>query len=222
MSKVEEILGADAADAAPASVQDDSQRASAPARARLRRSRRMGLSDRPTARARPACSRCSTTAVSAAPATCRFCRSIRASSIPPARRSRKNPDLLRSREHREAGDRRRLQRRRLDARRARRGRAQVRAQDSVPAQVQPQRVPLVSEQLRSDPLRQHPAGVRHGRDGRRRDDLFRLGGVEAPAAGSDARCSSRRTSSACSRCCGATCATPRSRRRTPTITSPPT
>ena len=47
------------------------------------------------------------------------------------------------------------------------------------AEAQPQRVPLVSERVRPDPVRQRQAGVRHGRAGRRRDDLLRVGGVEA-------------------------------------------
>ena len=93
--------------------------------------------------------------------------------LDPARRSghralrrrelRAQSDLLRPRKHREAGHRRRVQRRRLDAWRARLGRAQVRAQDPVPRQAQSQRVPDVSEQLRPDHVRQRQAGVRHGR-----------------------------------------------------------
>ena len=63
------------------------------------------------------------------------------------------PDVLRSREHREAGDRRRLQRRRVNAWRARIGRAEIRAQDSVPVEAEPQRVSLVSERVRSDQVR---------------------------------------------------------------------
>ena len=78
------------------------------------------------------------------------------------------------------------------------------------------------ERVRPDPLREREAGVRHGGDGRRRDDLLRVRGVEAAAPGSGGRCSSRRTSWGCSPCSGATCATRRSRRRRPTITSPPT
>ena len=50
-----------------------------------------------------------------------------------------NPQLLRSREHRQARRRGRLQRGRLDLRRARHGRAQVRAQDPLHRQAQPQR-----------------------------------------------------------------------------------
>ena len=58
-----------------------------------------------------------------------------------------------------------LQRGGVDARRAGIGRAEVRAQDSVPAEAQPQRVPLVSERVRSDQVRERAAGVRHGRAG---------------------------------------------------------
>ena len=92
--------------------------------------------------------------------------------------------VLRSRKHRQARRRGRLQRRGLDPGRARCGGAPLRAPDSVHPQVQPQRVHLLPELLRSDPLRQREAGVRHGRARRRGDDLFRLGGVEATAAGS--------------------------------------
>ena len=55
------------------------------------------------------------------------------------RELRQEPGLLRRREHRAAGDRRRLQCRGFDLRRARRRRAQIRAQDSVPGEDQPQR-----------------------------------------------------------------------------------
>ena len=93
---------------------------------------------------------------------------------------REEPAVLRPREHREARDRRRLQRGGLHARRARRVLAQVRAQDSVPAQVQPQRVPHLPQQVRPDLLRQHQAGEGHGRGGGGRDDLLRLGRVGPP------------------------------------------
>ena len=108
---------------------------------------------------------------------------------------RAQPRVLRSREHRQAGDRGRLQRGGVDAGRARLGVAEVRAQDSVHREAQSQRVPLLPELVRSDPLRQREAGLRHGGDGRRRDDLLRVRGVEAADSGSHARCSSRRTSS---------------------------
>ena len=41
----------------------------------------------------------------------------------------------------------------------------IRAQDSVPAEAEPQRVSLVSERLRSDQVREREAGVRDGRAG---------------------------------------------------------
>ena len=63
------------------------------------------------------------------------------------------PDLLRPREHREARHRGRLQRRGLDLRRARRRGAQVRAQDPVHREDQPQRVPDLPEQVRPDHVR---------------------------------------------------------------------
>ena len=90
-----------------------------------------------------------------------------------------NPMYFDPGKHRQAGHRRRLQRRGVDARRARIGGAEIRAQDSVPHEVQPQRVPLVSEHVRPDQVRQRQAGVRHGREGGGRDDLFRLGRIEA-------------------------------------------
>ena len=62
----------------------------------------------------------STTAAWAAPATCRSCRSTRASSTRPRRRS-PEPEVLRPGEHRRAGHRGRLQRGRHHVRRARRG-----------------------------------------------------------------------------------------------------
>ena len=86
----------------------------------------------------------------------------------------KNPDYFDPREHRQAGDRRRLQRRGVDLRRAGLGGAQVRAQDSVHRQDQPQRAADLSESCRPDHVRHREAGLRHGRGGRRRDDLFRL------------------------------------------------
>ncbi len=97
---------------------------------------------------------------------------------------RAQPGLLRSREHREAGAGGRLQRRCVDAGGARIDRAQVRAPDSVPREAQSQRVSFLSELVRPDPLCERQAGVRHGRHGRRRDHLFRVGGVEAAAPGS--------------------------------------
>ncbi len=92
----------------------------------------------------------------------------------------KNPALLRPREHREARDRGRLQRGRLDARRPRRRRAPVRAQDPVPPQVQPQRVPDLPEQVRPDLLRLRQAGEGHGCRRGGGHDLLRLRPVRPP------------------------------------------
>ena len=156
---------------------------------------------------------CSRTAAWAAPATSRSCRSTRASSIG-GRVVRQEPRLLRPGEHRQARDRGRLQRRRLDARRAGRGLAQVRAPDPVHAQAQPQRVPELPERVRPDHVRQVKQARDMGAVGRRRDDLLRLGGVEAADRRGLAGVRSTRTSSAWRRCCGATCATPPSRPRT--------
>ena len=125
---------------------------------------------------------------------------------------REESAVLRPREHRQARDRRRLQRGGLDARRARRVLAQVRAQDSVPAQVQPQRVPHLSQQVRPDLLRQHQAGEGPGRGGGGRDDLLRLARVRPPDRRGERRPSRPRTRWAWPRCCGAICATRRSRR----------
>ncbi len=88
-------------------------------------------------------------------------------------------------------------------------RPQVRPQDPVPRQDQPQRAPDLSQQVRPGPLRHRQGGLRHGRRGRRRDDLLRLR-AEPPARSSrSARPSRRRTSWAWRRSSGATCATAR-------------
>jgi class I fructose-bisphosphate aldolase len=79
---------------------------------------------------------------------------------------RAQPDLLRSREHRRARHRGRLQRRGLDPGRAGRRVAQVRPQDPLHGQAQPQRDADLPEHLRPDPVRQRRPGLRHGR-GRR-------------------------------------------------------
>ena len=52
--------------------------------------------------------------------------------------------------------------------------AQVRAQDPVHREDQPQRVADLPEQVRPDHVRHGRAGVRHGRGRRRRHDLLRL------------------------------------------------
>ncbi len=88
-------------------------------------------------------------------------------------------------------------------------RAQVRAQDPVPAEVQPQRVPDLPEQVRPDHVRQHRAGARHGRRRRRRDDLLRFAGIEPADRRGQPGVRAWRTSWAWPRCCGATCATRR-------------
>ena len=53
----------------------------------------------------------------------------------------------------------------------------------VPAEAQPQRVPVVPERVRPDHVRLGAPGARAGRGGGRRDDLLRLGGVEAADPG---------------------------------------
>ena len=138
---------------------------------------------------------------------------------------RQEPRLLRPRGHHQARDRGRLQRRRLDARRARGVLAQVRAPHPVHRQAQPQRVPQLSERLRPDHVRAGQAGARDGRRGRRRDDLLRLGRVEAADRRGLAGLRDRARARASPRSSGATCATrPSTARRTagPTTTPPPT
>ena len=79
----------------------------------------------------------------------------------------------------QARDRGRLQRRGLDLRRAGRGGAQVRPQDPLHREGQPQRVPHLPEQVRPDHVRQREAGRGHGRGRGGRDHLLRLAGVGA-------------------------------------------
>ena len=126
------------------------QSRAAPAGARLRRPR---SSRRATARRRccATSSACSTTAgsagtgyVSILPVDQGIEHSAGASFAP-------NPIYFDPREHRQARDRGRLQRRRVDVRRARRRSSpQVRAQDPVHREDQPQRAADLSEQVRPD------------------------------------------------------------------------
>ena len=90
---------------------------------------------------------------------------------------RQEPDLLRSREHREAGDGGRVQCGGEHARRARLGRAQVCPPHSLHGQVQSQRVPHLSQQVRPDRVREHEAGAGHGMRGGGCHDLLRVGRV---------------------------------------------
>ena len=62
--------------------------------------------------------------------------------------------------------------------------AQVRPQDPVHGEDQPQRVPELPEQVRPGDVRQRRAGLRARRGRRRRDDLLRVRRVDAAAAGS--------------------------------------
>ena len=124
---------------------------------------------------------------------------------------RQEPGLLRPREHREAGDGGRLQRGGVDAGRAGRLLAPVRAQDPVHGQVQPQRVPDLPEQVRPDLLRQHQAGADMGAAAVGATIYF-----GSPESGRQivevSKAFRPRTRWAWPRCCGATCATRRSRR----------
>ncbi len=88
----------------------------------------------------------------------------------------KNPEYFDPGNIVQAGDRGRVQRRRLDVRRARRRRPQVRAQDPVHREDQPQRIAHLPEQVRPDHVRHRRAGRRHGRGRGGRDDLLRVGG----------------------------------------------
>ena len=99
---------------------------------------------------------------------------------------RSESGLFRSGEYREAGCRGRLQRRGFDLRRAGRRGAQIRAQDSVHRETQPQRTALLPQFLRSGDVRHRARRLEHGRRRRRRHDLFRLGG-EPPPVGRDRR-----------------------------------
>ncbi len=159
-----------------------------------------------------------------APATCRSCRSTRASSTPAARPSRRIRTYFDPENIVEAGDRGRLQRRRVDARRARRGRAQVRAQDPVHPQVQPQRAAHLPQQATTRfPSRSVEQAFEMGAVGGRRDDLLRLGRVAAGRFRRSAEAfQARPRAGHGDASSGATCATPPSRRTASTTTPPPT
>ncbi len=96
---------------------------------------------------------------------------------------RAEPGDVRSRRHPHARHRRRLQRRRQHLRRAGHDGPQVRAQDPLHREDQPQRALQLSEHLRPGALRQHPPVLRHGSGRRGRHDLLGLGGIAPPAAG---------------------------------------
>ena len=154
--------------------------------------------------------RCSTTAAWRAPGTEHppgrpGDRALRGASFAP------EPDLLRPERDRRAGDRGRLQRGRLDLRRARRGQPQVRAPDPVHRQAQPQRAADLPQQVRPGPVRERAARLGDGRasaSARRSTSAVRSRRARFRRS---ARPSRTRTSSACSRCSGATCATRPSR-----------
>ena len=109
-----------------------------------------------------------------APATCRSCRSTRASSTRPGRRSRRTPPTSIPRTSSGSPSRAAATRVASHVRRAGHRRPQVRPQDPVHRQDQPQRTPDLSQQVRPDHVRHGRRGLRHGRGGRRRDDLLRL------------------------------------------------
>ena len=142
-----------------------------------------------------ACSRCSTPAgwrdtgyVSILPVDQGIEHSAGASFAP-------NPAILRSGEHREAGGRRRLQRGRLDVRRAGH-RCAASTRTRFPFIVKINHNEFMTYPNKFDQMfGRVQAGIRHGRGGGRRDDLFRLRGIHAADRGSRPRCSSRRTSS---------------------------
>ena len=131
---------------------------------------------------------------------------------------RPQPDLLRPGEHRQAGHRGRLQRGGLDPGRAGFGGAQVRAQDPVHRQDQPQRAADLPGQSTTRPC--SPASSRRSTWARwrwaRRSTSARPN--RAARSWRSARPSPMPTSSAWPRCCGATCATPASRRTASTTT----
>ena len=163
--------------------------------------------------------RSSTTAASAAPATCRSCRSTRASSTRPRRRSRRTRRTSTRRTSSSSPSRAAATRVASTFGVLGAVRAAVRAPDPVHRQAQPQRAAHLPEQVRPDHVRlassrrstwAPPASAPRStsaRTSRRRQIQEVTRGVRA-----------RPTSSACSRCCGATCATTRSRRTASTTT----
>ena len=168
-------------------LQDDPERAPAPARPGLRRPR--GCALRPARR--PCCAPCrrsSTTAASPAPATCRSCPSTRASSTRPARRSPRTRTTSTRRSIVELADRGRLQRRRDDAR-ACSGLAARRYAHRIPFLLKLNHnefltYPNAYDQIMFASVQQaREHGLRRGR----RDDLLRLGGVQAPDPGGHRR-----------------------------------
>ena len=156
---IEDCSGRRRAAPARAQVQGHPQGDAAPARARLRGPRATPRSDRPMPGAAqpPAAPRPRPPGRHRLPLDPARGPGHRALG---GRVLRQEPRLLRSREHREARDRGRLQRGGLDPRRARRGGAQVRAQDPLHRQAQPQRVPDLPEQVRPDHVRPRRAGAR--------------------------------------------------------------
>ena len=96
---------------------------------------------------------------------------------------RSQSDVLRSREHREARDRRWMQRGGIDSRGPRSCCAQVCTQDPIPDEGQPQRIPFISERIRSDSFCERETGIRHGRHRRRSHDLLRIRRVETADPG---------------------------------------
>ena len=125
---------------------------------------------------------------------------------------RAEPGLLRPGQHLPARGRGRVQRAwpRPSACSVRCSRA-VRPQDPVHREAQPQRAADLPEQVRPDHVRLGQGGVRPRRGRRRGHDLLRLGAVDPPDPGGVGRLQGGPRPGACSRCCGATCATAPSR-----------
>ena len=146
------------------------------------------------------------------PATCRSCRSTRASSIPPGASFAPNPAYFDPENIVKLAIEGGCNARGVDARRARRRwRASTRTRfRSCSSSTTTSSCPIPNS-VRSDPLRERQAGVRHGRGRRRRDDLFRFGRVEAADSGSHRDVPAGARARHVHRCCGATCGTRRSR-----------
>ena len=124
------------------------------------------------------------------------------------RELRAQPHVLRPREPRPARHRGRLQRVRLDVRRPRRDQPQVGAQVPLHRQAQPQRAADVPQRVRPGHVRRVQRAWDIGAAGVGATIYFGSDQSRPPDRRGRARPSRRPTGSACSPCCGATCATP--------------
>ena len=219
MPSTVELLGKDADSLLKHTVHHDPPRDAPSARPRRRRSHLRPERPQPArARQSPAAHRPRPAART--PATCRSCRSTRASNTRPAHRSPRTRNTSTPRTS-SSWPSKAAATRSLDIRRVRHRRPQVRPQDSVHREDQPQRTAHLSEQVRPGDVWHGGRGIRHGCRRRRRHDLLRLRRSDAADRRSGGRVRTTPTSWAWRRSSGATCATPPSR-PTRTTTSPPT